>query len=51
MGFAADHIERQLAHAPANKIRGIYNHAEWLPERGAMLQAWADMLDALRDGT
>lgn len=39
MGFAADHIERQLAHAPANKIRGIYNHAEWHPERGAMLQA------------
>lgn len=43
-GFRADAIERQLAHVPGDKVRGIYNRAEYLPERRAMLQAWADWL-------
>lgn len=43
-GFNADAIERQLAHVPGDKIRGIYNRAEYLPERRRMLQAWADWL-------
>ena len=48
-GYNADWIERQLAHAPRNIIRGIYNRAEYLPERRKMMQDWADYLDDLRN--
>ena len=50
MGWSADVIERQLAHADDNGVRAAYNYAEYLPERRKMMQAWADWLDALRDG-
>lgn len=43
-GFDKDAIERQLAHVPSDKIRGIYNRAEFMPERRRMMQAWADWL-------
>jgi integrase len=49
LGYNGDWIERQLAHVPRNIIRGIYNRAEYLPERRKMLQEWADYLDALRE--
>jgi integrase len=49
-GFRGDVIERQLAHSERNAIRGAYNRAEYLPERRAMMQRWADMLSALMDG-
>lgn len=45
-GYNRDAIERQLAHAPDDKIRAAYNRAEYLPGRAAMLQAWADWLDS-----
>lgn len=45
--FPADYIERQLAHVSKDKIRGIYNHAQWLPERAEMMQWYADYLDLL----
>jgi integrase len=44
-----DAIERQLAHAPRNKVRAAYNYAEHLPERRRMMQAWANYLDELRE--
>jgi integrase len=44
-GYAADVIERQLAHTPDDKVRAAYNRAQHLPERAAMLQAWADWLE------
>jgi integrase len=44
-GFAADVIERQLAHTERNKVRAAYNHAQYLPERRKMMQWWADYLD------
>lgn len=50
MGFPSHLIEKQLAHADKNKIRAVYNHAEYLPERRKMMQAWADYLDALKSG-
>jgi len=50
MGWPPDVIERQLAHAERNKVRAAYNHAEHLPERRAMMQAWADYVDSLRAG-
>jgi integrase len=43
-----DAIERQLAHGERDKIRAAYNHADYLPERRKMMQAWADYLDGLR---
>lgn len=49
-GWAADVIERQLAHAERNKVRAAYNRAQFLPERRKMMQAWADYLDALKAG-
>jgi integrase len=50
IGFRPDVIERQLAHAERNKSRAAYNQAEYLPERRAMLQQWADYLDNLKTG-
>jgi len=49
-GWPSDVIERQLAHAERNKIKAAYNHAEHLPARRKMMQAWADYLDALKAG-
>jgi integrase len=51
MGFRADVIERQLAHAEPNKARASYNQADYLEERRLMMQTWADFLDAQSDGT
>ena len=45
-GYSADAIERQLAHVPDNKVRAVYNRAEFMDERRAMLAAWADWLAA-----
>jgi len=50
MGWNADVIERQLAHAERNAVRAAYNRAEHLPERRRMMQAWADYLDGLASG-
>lgn len=44
-GYSPDAIERQLAHVPTNEVRAAYNRAQYLPERRAMLQAWADWID------
>lgn len=46
-GFDSDVIERQLAHTERNKVRASYNHAQYLPERQAMMQWWADHLTHL----
>ena len=48
-GYHADVIERQLAHVPYGQIRGIYNRAEYLPERRTMMQDYANYLDLLRE--
>jgi integrase len=46
--WSADAIERSLAHADANALRGIYNRGRYWDERVAMHQWWSDHLDALR---
>lgn len=46
-GWRADVIERQLAHSERNKVRAVYNRAEYLAERREMMQAWADYLDKI----
>jgi len=49
-GWPSHLIEKQLAHSDKNRIRAVYNHAEYLPERRKMMQAWADYLDQLKAG-
>ncbi len=49
-GFRHDVIERQLAHNERNAVRAAYNRAEYLPERKAMMQQWADYLDKIKAG-
>jgi integrase len=51
MGWSADVIERQLAHAERNKVRAAYNRAQYLAERKKMMQAWADYLETLKVGS
>ncbi|MDR1742057.1 MAG: hypothetical protein LBR38_09510 [Synergistaceae bacterium] len=55
MLFSAYVFQRQgeVRHAEClsdNAIRAAYSHAQYLPERRAMMAFWADCLDALRDG-
>ena len=40
----------KLAHAKGDKVAGIYDRSQHVPERAAMMQAWADYLDSLRAG-
>ncbi|HRD35366.1 MAG TPA: site-specific integrase [Rhodocyclaceae bacterium] len=47
MGFRSEFIELQLAHVERNRVKTAYNHADYLPERRQMVQAWADWLDGI----
>lgn len=49
MGFNSDWIERQLSHDHRDVVRAAYNHAQYLPERRKMMQAWSDFLDELKE--
>ncbi|MCK5917877.1 MAG: tyrosine-type recombinase/integrase [Cocleimonas sp.] len=50
MNYNPDAIERQLAHKDKDRVRAVYNRAEYVEERRDMLQHWADYLDSLREG-
>jgi len=50
MGYRSDWIEKQLAHVEVNAVRRTYNHADYLADRAAMMQQWADYLDTLKTG-
>lgn len=43
-----DHVEAALAHITPG-VEGVYNKAGYLEQRRAMMQAWADHLDTIRD--
>ena len=45
--FRSDVIEKQLAHQENNKVRGAYNHAEYLEERTEMMCWYGDYLNSL----
>jgi integrase len=47
-GVHPDIIEPQLAHAERTTVRAVYNRAQRLADRRAMMQNWADYLDQLR---
>ena len=51
MLFRPDVIEIQLSHIDANAVRLAYNDADYMVQRRAMMQWYADYLDSLRDGT
>ena len=43
-GFSPLVIERQLAHVQTSTVARAYNHAEYLEERKALMQHWANWL-------
>lgn len=49
-GYAHEHIELQLAHAPRNAVSAAYNHALYLEPRAKMMQEWADFLEVTQRG-
>jgi integrase len=49
-GTSADVLEAQLAHGKSGPLGMAYDRAEFMDQRRAMMQAWADYLDGLRDG-
>ncbi|MBP0714221.1 integrase arm-type DNA-binding domain-containing protein [Burkholderia sola] len=48
-GWNKDHVEMQLAHVEEGTA-GDYNQALYLPQRSAMMQWYADYVEALRQG-
>lgn len=44
--WRAEAIEMQLAHAERNRSRAAYNHAQYLDERRAMMQAWTNWIES-----
>jgi integrase len=49
-GHDRDVIEKALAHEQGG-VRGVYNRAEYLKQREAMLRGWADLVDAAIEKT
>lgn len=47
LGYRHEVVDRQLAHAPRNKVDAAYDRAKFLDERKKMMQHWADYLDAI----
>ncbi len=45
-----EHIEQQLAHQVADTLGRAYNRTQFLAERHAMMQRWADYLEGLKSG-
>jgi integrase len=45
-----DVIEAQLAHGKSGPLGAAYDRAEFVAKRRALMQAWADYLDELRQG-
>ena len=48
--FRADVIEYQIAHVPKDRIRGIYNRAEYFEERLELMQWYSDEVDKWMKG-
>lgn len=49
-GIAVDVIEAQLAHGKSVPLGMAYDRAEYMDQRRALRQTWADYLDQLRVG-
>jgi integrase len=46
LGFNSDWIEKCLAHEDGRSSRGVYNKAEYEPQRRHMMQEWSNIVDA-----
>ncbi len=49
LGYRHEVVDRQLAHAPRNRVDAAYDRAKFLPDRRIMMQEWADYLDKLAE--
>jgi integrase len=49
-GIPADMVEAQLGHGKSGPLGSAYDRAEFMEQRRAMMQTWADYLDKLRQG-
>jgi len=49
-GFPGDLVELALAHVDRNTVRSIYNKAEYIGARRAMLSWWSDYIEAAGRG-
>ncbi|NTV12830.1 MAG: integrase arm-type DNA-binding domain-containing protein [Desulfobulbaceae bacterium] len=49
-GFEGDVIEKALAHEERNRVRAAYHRSEYLEQRRALMQWWANLLDELEAG-
>lgn len=49
--FPVEIVEMQLAHRVRDVHGRAYNRAQWIDERHAMMQTWADYLDTLKEGS
>ncbi|SEQ45402.1 tyrosine-type recombinase/integrase [Giesbergeria anulus] len=49
-GIDANMVEAQLAHGKSGPLGSAYDRAEYMEQRRAMMQTWADYLDRLRTG-
>ena len=50
LGVNPEAIEAQLAHGKSGPLGAAYDRAEFMNQRQAMMQQWADYLDVLREG-
>ena len=50
LNYRHEVVDRQLAHAPRNKVDAAYDRAKFLPERRKMMQEWANFIDSLATG-
>jgi integrase len=45
LGYRFEVVDRQLAHSKGTKVRKAYDRAQFIGERRALIQDWADYLD------
>ncbi|WP_341919615.1 tyrosine-type recombinase/integrase [Hydrocarboniphaga effusa] len=50
LGYPADRVDLQLAHAKKDSSRAPYDHTKFISSRRIIMQQWADILDALAAG-
>lgn len=50
LGYRHEVVDRQLAHAPKDKVASAYDRAQFLKERHLMMRDWADYLDTVAQG-
>ena len=49
--YPVDIVEQQLGHQVKDALGRAYNRTQFLDERKAMMQSWADYLDSLKNST